>query len=612
MASSNFKNAAPRMVFEGLRDESIRAVPNVPLQVPTHLPIALIRSGWGLEVDQLVAGNQWLDLYGSDVFNERSKYYTHANRNADVINRRGNKQLAIRIVSEDAPMPAGFRHQIEAVAEDIKLYERNSDGTYKVGADGKRIETGQVTRGVKLRHLIEPIMDATGDEFVELGQASQREGTLISTATGEASIIFPVQEYRRPCRGVRGNLGGIRLSAPNIRSAGGTRDDLIERERGFLYRIQFVERPDDRSSPLVKPTIAGEQSVMFSYKDDFFDSKTNVEYGIDQVLMQKYNAEGVNGGPDTVGVFSDYHVYRDDLEALMTMIYNAEKSFGTVGDRTLEEDLHLVNFLTAVSWQGVPYHSVELLGPADGGVHFTENTVHYAVGGGDGDLSAEAFDRAVGLFFDGFDTNEMRLWDPYRVPASVIYDSGFSLETKLKMLRVLGIRDDIWLNMQTQVDGEPLNTEEEDYSIGVAIKNRALSYPESVVHGTEALRCIIVSGAGRRNDFKTMKPISFNLKVADDFANYMGASNGIWNSVASPDEPENNGIRGYTRTNARSKTDPVVDNFWDNGIIYAQYRDRSELFIPAYQTVYPEDTSVLNSAMNMIIAVDVIKECRYV
>ena len=56
----------------------------------------------------------------------------------------------------------------------------------------------------------------------------------------------------------------------------------------------------------------------------------------------------------------------------------------------------------------------------------------------------------------------------------------------------------------------------------------------------------------------------------------------------------------------------MVDNFWNNGICWAQYKDRRDQFVPAYQTVYEDDTSVLNAAMNMIIAVDIVKVCRAV
>lgn len=615
----NFKNAAPRMVFEGLADTTRRARPVAELQIPTHLPLSLVRSAWGLEVDQLVSGLQWTDLYGADVFSERSKYFTHGNLFADRINRAANKQLALRIVSGDAPLPSGMRHCVEYVIEDIQQYERAEDESYKLGADGKPIAIeGSTKRGVRIRHFFEPIQDPESKAPAELGaHGNERIGTMVSNSdggeggVGATGVILPLQEFRRPCRGKAGDLGGIRLSAPNLLSAGGARDDLMESERGYLYRLQMVERPDERSSPAIQPTLNGVNSILFSYKDDFFDKKTELEYGIDQVLKQSYNEEGRNGNPDTIGVFSDYHVYKDNLETFLKLIQSTELASGTVGSDA-ERDLHMVNFLTGISWLGIPYYTVAVDGPSKDGILFTENTVHYAQGGGDGDLSDEAFDKAVGEFFDSFETNDLRLWDPYRVPVSVIYDSGFSLDTKFKMLRVLGIRDDLWLSMQTQVHGEKLNTEDEDYSIGTAIKNRALTIPESVVNGTETVRCQIISGAGTRLDSKLRVPISLNLKVAEDFSRYMGAANQMWEGSAAPDEPENNGVDDYVKTNMRSKNDRVVDNFWESGIVYAQYRQRGELFIPAYQTVYPDDTSVLNSTFNMIIAVDVIKECRYV
>ena len=46
---------------------------------------------------------------------------------------------------------------------------------------------------------------------------------------------------------------------------------------------------------------------------------------------------------------------------------------------------------------------------------------------------------------------------------------------------------------------------------------------------------------------------------------------------------------------------------WDLGLNWVQHADRSQLFYPAIQTVYDDDTSVLNCDINMLIAVDVAK-----
>ena len=46
----------------------------------------------------------------------------------------------------------------------------------------------------------------------------------------------------------------------------------------------------------------------------------------------------------------------------------------------------------------------------------------------------------------------------------------------------------------------------------------------------------------------------------------------------------------------------VYNKSWDAGMIWVQQYDRNSLFFPAYQTAYPDDTSVLNS-LPVLIAI---------
>lgn len=603
---STVKNAAPRFLFDGIDDASRRQIPTEPLQLPTHLPLYLVRSSWGPEHDEIVSGGDLKRLYGDDIFDRRSPYFTHQNLFAETSNAAANAVMLRRIVPEDAPAPAGMTLWLDVVADDVDDYERNSDGSYKIGADGQPVPaTEPKIAGHRVRAYFTPLKEG------RLGQQTQEAGELVAERDGSSGTAYPIFDLQRPFRGQRGNLGGVRLTAPTIKSPGGTRDDLIEDQRAFVYRFQAMERPSERTSPLIKTTITGDQAISFTFKRDVFDKYTQAEYGIDQVLLQSYNAKNTEGGPHTYGTFSDYHVYEENLEEVLKLLHAAELVHGTVGET--EEDYHMVNFLTGQSYLGYPYHTIKVEGPAEGGVLFTESTVHYAQAGGDGTLTDETFDKGCAAFFDGFMEDPARMWDPFRCPFSVLYDSGFTLETKLKMTKMLGYRDDIYLVMSTQVWGADMNEETEDYSIGVALKNELLSFPESVLYGTGSCRAIIIGHAGVMPAARVRQtPVPLTHKFAQDCSKYMGAGDGIWITEYRPDAPGNNVVRGYTEINARAKTDRMVDEFWNNGIVWAQYKDRRDQFVPAYQTVYEDDTSVLNAAFNMIVAVDIIKVCRQV
>lgn len=601
------KNAAPRFLFDGIDDNSRRQLPVVPLQLPTHLPLYLVRSSWGPENDQIVSGTDLKRLYGDDIFNRRSPYFTHQNLYAETSNAVGNAVMLRRIVPEDAAPPAGMTLWADVVADDLPNYERNSDGSYKVGGDGNYVVNA--TTPTLASHRVRLYFTELAEGA--LGQQTQEAGELVAERDGTSGTAFPLFDLQRPHRGKAGNLGGIRLTAPTIRSPGGTRDDLIEDQGAFLYRFQTMERPNDRSSPRIKTTISGDQAITFSFKDDVYDKYTESEYGIDQVLLQAYNAKSTDGGPHTYGTFSGYHVYKDNLEEVLQMLHAPELVHGTVGET--EDDFHMVNFLTGQSYLGYPYYTIKVEGPSENGALFTESTVHYAQGGTDGTLSAESFDAGCAAFFDGFMEDPARMWDPFRCPFAVMYDSGFTLETKLKMAKMLGYRDDIYLVLSTQVWGMPMNEESQDYSIGVALKNELLSFPESVLYGTGCCRAIIIGHAGVMPGARVKEvAVPLTHKFARDCSRYMGAGDGFWATEYRPDAPGNNVVEGYTEINARAKTDRMVDEFWNNGIVWAQYKNRRDQFVPAYQTVYEDDTSVLNAAFNMIVAVDIIKVCRAV
>lgn len=603
---STVKNGAPRFLFDGLDDVSRNAVTVAPLQVPTHLPLFLLRTSWGPEDDQIVSGDSLKLLYGSDIYDRRGGYFCHQSLLSEAVNTAGNQQMVCRIVAEDAPAPAGVTTWAEYVVEDRPNYDRNSDGSYKVGVDGKPVVNAltPTLKGTRVRIFETPLKDGA------MGQQVIGTGEMVSETDASSGITIPLFEVQRPFRGKAGDRGGYRLTAPTVKSSGGTRDDLIEDQRAMLYRFQAMERKDDRSSALIKTTIAGDQQITFSFKSDVFDVTSGSNYGIDDVFLQAYNAKSTDGTPNTYGTFSGFHVYDANLEEFLRAIHAEEIVHGTAGET--EDDFHMVNFLTGQSYLGYPYYTIAVEPPAAGGTLFTESTVHYAQAGGDGTLNDVAYDKAVGNWLDGFMQNPARLWDPFRVPLSCMYDSGFSLATKLKFPQMLAYRDDMYLVMSTQVWGQPMNDESEDYSIGVAIKNELLSFPESVLYNTGCCRAIIIGHAGTMPAANVKSVVPMTYKFAGDCAKYMGAGTGIWVSEFKPDAPGNNVVKGYTEINARAKTDAMVDNFWTNGIVWAQYKDRRDQFVPAYQTVYEDDTSVLNGAFNMIIAVDIIKVCRAV
>jgi hypothetical protein len=100
------------------------------------------------------------------------------------------------------------------------------------------------------------------------------------------------------------------------------------------------------------------------------------------------------------------------------------------------------------------------------------------------------------------------------------------------------------------------------------------------------------------------------VEIAAKFAAYMSSGTGIWNDSLAPDVSPNNQVSTFRNVNATWKADPVRTRDWTNGLIWVQNFDRRNLFFPALQTVYPDDTSVLNNVFNALIAIDLEKVCQ--
>ena len=602
------KNAAPRAVFEGLEDESARQPAPQPFRRPVHLPLTFLRSSWGPENDQFVSGDEIKVLYGDDVFDRRSKHFTHTNLTAEVSNAAGNALLAVRIVPEDAAAPAGVTVWFDYVPDQVPNYLRNPDQSYKLDVAGQPMpDPNQPTvPGIIYRVYTTGLGEDTAGN-VGLGLHKKKAGELISS-TDVTSEAFPIFEQQRPHRGARGNWGGFRLQALTTTERNGVRSDLVSGTESMIYRFTSVERPAANKSPLTKTTLSGAQSIEFSFKPGAYDDRMRRTVDIRKTLKQSYNAKNTSGGPDTYGVFSDFHIYEDNLVAVQTAVFDVEKTFGTLGFSGSEASIDMVNWLTAVSPEGVPYFAVK----RQGGSLFTSSTTHYAQGGTDGTVNDETFNEGVMRFVDEFQTSPMKMWDWYRVPFSAFHDTGFPLPVKLKLCRLLALRDDIWVAMQTHEYGQPPLSEDDEYSVGMTISQEMLSYPESVISGTGCCRGFIFGNGGVRpalNVEDTVVPM-IGFHFLQQISNFAGAANGTLDMNWRPDLPKRNVVRGFVDTNAQSKNDRMIDNFWESGIVYAQFKDRADIFVPAYQTVYEDDTSIFNSALTMILMVEVIKVCR--
>ncbi|WJJ55196.1 tail sheath [Xanthomonas phage RTH11] len=236
----------------------------------------------------------------------------------------------------------------------------------------------------------------------------------------------------------------------------------------------------------------------------------------------------------------------------------------------------------------------------------------WAAGGSDGTMTFASHAELVENEMRNYGQLEADLLDDARYPMAFYYDSGYPLDTKLAMLTPLGLRKDIAVILGTQDASAPMNSPSAESSIAITLKNAARLYPESTIHGTPVCRALIVGHAGELIGSKYKGPngqkhLPLTVEFAAKAAAYMGAGTGIWNAAAAFDMPPNNQIQKFKNLNVVFKNANVRQQDWRNGLIWAQSYDMRSIFWPGLQTVYDDDTSVLNSFFNMAIAVDLEK-----
>ena len=605
------QNAAPQYILNGIQDLSGRPPVIDPAQVPSHLPHIFLFTERGPLEPQLVVGGSRATMYGSESFNLRSPYATHQTVLANVINEQANQVMLQRVVPSDIADEATLTLSLELVEQEIPLYERGPDGGYLLDGSGDRIvDAAGPINGYQARWVVTDIA-SSGDDFGARGTST---GSLIGTGSAQ-SIIYPIMDIKVSHKGSYGNRQGIRLSAPLASDTDATDEDVIYTENTFIFRAQLVELPKNSSSPIVIQTLLGEQAVDFSFKPDVLNTKFDSDLDIRNVLLQSYQDLEPSDVPKTFGPFGDLHVYDDNVSTILGLLFEAEKDQGTIpydADDTETDYRYLFNFFTNKNHEGVPYYTLDLLGPADGGITLSADHTHYAAGGDDGTLSGSEFDTTVGNIVDFYDQQPWPMLDDAVYPQSCIYDSGFTLETKYKLLKPIALRKDMWVVLSTQDANAPQLSASEESSVAIALRAAARAYPESEVYGTATCRALVIAQSGYliNSQWKGLLPLT--IELAEKSARYMGASNGIWKDGLGFDVPGNNHVRMFKEVNNAFKPARARNRDWDNGMVWAQNYDRRSLFFPAVQTVYNDDTSVLNAALTMMCAVELEKVCARV
>lgn len=615
MATTQINSAVPRQYQTGIKDSSRRQIPLQRLAIPTHLPKIYSFMETGELEPTLASGGTRTRLFGDASFDERSIYATHATVLGNIVDAQGNMGMYQRVLGQNPGPKASLRTFADVLVGQVPDYERMPDGTYKLDEDHQKIpvidpDTGlpvMIPGGINIMFIAKPI---TGEEF---GMASLLPG--IQDDGVNQSIQYAIEDLETPHFGSYGNNAGVRTFPGLAIGANPVDTRLLTMTKVYPYFRQCVRRADEFSTGKLVSTAGGDTAVMFSLKPGTFDKNTDKALYLGEVFIKSYqDLQPAVGIPKLFGPFGRQHVYQENIDELLELIYNAEapwaNEFSDITGTDMEGEKYLINLFGAHSSTNVPYKAFTIGYTGENVVRMSNKSVFYARGASDGIMNEDVLAKRVSEEVKEYNNPDSPLMDMAVNVESIIYDSGFPLQTKYDLCNFISIRKDTAVALATHdVLGRELTASEES-SLAISLRTRLQLYPESEVWGTPVCRGVIVGRSGLIPSRRYTKRLPMTLELAHKAARYMGASNGRWRNgflFDSARREPGSIVELFRDINVTFTSDRVRNTDWANGLIWVQNLDRDRQWFPALQTVYDDDTSVLNSFFCMMACVELEK-----
>lgn len=400
----------------------------------------------------------------------------------------------------------------------------------------------------------------------------------------DVSRFLPIFTIKAADPGTWGNYVGIEIYKSN---------DIVQNTLGVelgavVYDAVVIVEDEQSGQRRHLPNLYGENVTRFTLKKDSVSN--GVDYYFDEVMKQNY-IEDIST-ISRQAWFSDFKFHGEEVSAKLAQ------------ERWWEKDV-LGELLAAGAKGFVKGKQWFCKGGDDGFPNLTGSSINAKID------RQRRYDEAVRNWLSDI-TEYSPLGDMAKYPFSTIWDTGFTKETKLAFANIQKLRKDIWIAMSTtshyrymEHGGEtyfepapPLSTQE---SISLASYYRTVFSLnlESAEYGTPYVRGILMLQDGFNRRFG-VKRNSLILAVYRMVAEYCGSSSGKWTNGKAFDMEENNILQGWYGVSCEYMSPVPKELAWDAGVIYAQNKDLKNMFFPSFQTLYPDDTSVLNNIFTMM------------
>ena len=592
-------NAAPMVIDLGTHDLSTRVVPVPPLEIPQHLPKLYLFAEKGpigptyVDFDQV----SLTQLFGDDTFDVNKKYYTHQSPFVQAIASAGNNCVIHRLCAPDAKDKANIALYLDVLPTQVPLYVKNSDGSLDLDTNGAPIVQTDTNgdpvfvQGYKVAWVIDKTV-ANIDEY-QRGLLTVRNGLQVDGTT--QSNQYPIFEFSAADAGEFGNKLAVRLYA-------GLQTDLLPFQSNILndgkmypYYFQMFKLVDQLTGKTnAVLNLFGAQYAKFVAKEKGIDPASGAVIDLNKVVTDQYIDAPIAQSTGLGQVWT----YFDNLETVVDMFYASEKIISdphrdSVINNT-EDNKYALNILSFVSSNASPYQTLKLV-DLTGSVRLTKNTNLFLSGSTDGTISEVLLDSLVNADMDNYNNSLHEYNDLVLHPESMIYDSGFGLATKKNLAKFISRRKDTFVNWSTYAYNAPSIALADQYSVAVALKTMIELYPESATFGTPVMRGTITGGSGYLINSLYIKRVPLTYEIAYKSARYMGAKNGAWKNGFAFDRAPLSLVTQIKKIDITWVPCSTRNILWSTGLNFVLNYKVNTQFFPAIQTVYENDTSVLNS-----------------
>jgi hypothetical protein len=594
----NIINATPMSYNNGIHDVSGRKLAPQSLDQPSHLPKSFIFARKGKPgKSYLVVGDSRPAIFGAETFDELSKYFNHATAFNNAFNKAGNASMVERVLPQDATAPAAFRLSLDLLATQVQDYVRNADGTYQIDSQGNKVPTNSKVAGYLGKWVVEPISEINGVR--DFGNGTVTVGDQVDSGNATQSSRYPFFDFMVSSEGEWGNDKGIALWALTQLTNVQIDSRLITDQKAYPFQLAVMSRPDALTTPTAVSTLSGSTSITFSLKPGLRDRNTSAQLYLGDIFVRNWQDVSTPGMSPTIGDFDQIKVYDANIATVLGKIYTAElPAIDQFSDILGEDDeIYRINPFTAVSSYGAPYHTFQLVTGSANSVRLAQSTTLFAQGGSDGTMNNTTFAALVKAKMLEYGDRNSQRQDAVNNPENMFWDSGFPLDTKKALANFIATRKDTYVMVSTHQVGGPDLSDDQERSVAITLLSTLQNFPESATYATPTVRASIIGGSGHLLNSNYTDTIPASIDRAYAWSLYMGASNGKWVSKYKPDVSPNNQVTLLRDLNVTFRPANARYKDWDAGMVWPEPYSMDMMYFPQFQTVYPDDTSVLNSAI---------------